>query len=257
MAKKLTSHQKALRKEYTRELANARKRLKRLEKSGYVFDFELSRVQNPTKRDINRVKNLTREKLAKAGTQLDTWTGEVISTPTESAIKRISKSIEYKELPTAKPEPAPQPTPVPVQQAEPEPEDVEDEPEYFKGEFPVWNELILQRLLARAGSFTQYDDPEISARGQALLDFLQSKISEFGESLVAEILSSVLESAPDLFEDTAFYSSQIFNHTMDTLFNAFQSANMMTQAESDNLRSQFENFNELFEDYKDYDNDEE
>ena len=53
--RRLTAHQKELRREYSREFANLKKRVKRLERSGYEFDYTFERVEKPTKRDIERI----------------------------------------------------------------------------------------------------------------------------------------------------------------------------------------------------------
>lgn len=240
--RRLTAHQKELRKEYSREFANLKKRVKRLERSGYEFDYTFERVEKPTKRDIERIKKLRGKRLQRTGTHVDKWTGE-ITEPKVGALKSVRSLTERKPVKTPFGE-APRE----------EVETVGETPEpKIDTDVPVWENFVVMRAISRAQTFARYNRGDIRARGLELVEFFDNMIKEHGADRFAKIIYEVMQENPDVLEDPMFYSDSEFAKSMETLFKAFRNANMIDANEYLKKSRDWEQVRELLENNEDYD----
>ena len=265
----LTKHQKELRAIYSRERKNAVARMRRLESEGYVFEYEIRSLSpdfNPTKRDIERVKNLRGEALTQTGYEIS-GEGEIISKPTAKGIKQLQKLSESKIPEVVKR--AHEPTPYPDRPStsegetlEPEgPEDEESETEELPGTSradhpPVWADYVLMRTLGMGARYAQYTHPdyqEVAARGQELLNTLRDAINKFGSDRVAKILYDLMQETGDLFDEKVFYNGQAFSSAMEKLYNAFAEAGIVDEQTRQREVEKWEDAREQLQNHEDYD----
>lgn len=261
----LTKRQKELRAIYSRERKNAVARMRRLESEGYVFDYEIRSLSpefNPTKRDIERVKNLRGEALTQTGFEISSE-GEIISEPTAKGIKRLQKVSESK-VPEVK-KPTTEPLPYygrPSEDGTLEPEEPEEvEPEYFPQPSradrpPVWNDYVLMRTLGMGARYAQYTHPDyqnVAARGQELLNTLRDAINKFGSDRVARVLYDLMQETGDLFDEKVFYDGQAFSSSMEKLYDAFAEAGFVDEQTRQRELEKWEDAQEQLQNHEDYD----
>lgn len=250
--RRLTAHQKELRKQYSREFANLKKRVKRLERTGYEFDYTFERVEQPTKRDIERIKKLRGKRLQQTGTHVDKWTGEVTE-PKAGALKSVRSLTKRKPVKTPfGEEPFEE---VPREEAEgtgETPESVGETPE-IDTDAPVWENFVVMRAISRAQTFAHYNRGDIRTRGLELVEFFDNMIREHGADKFAKIIYEVMQDNPDVLEDPMFYSDSEFAKSMETLFKAFRNADMIDANEYLKKSRDWEQVRELLENNEDYD----
>lgn len=258
----LTKCQKELRAIYSRERKNAVARMRRLESGGYFFEYEIRSLSpdfNPTKRDIERVKNLRGEALTQTGYKISDE-GEIISEPTDKGIKRLQKLSESKIPEVVKR--TPEPTPYPGRPSEGEtlePEEPEDEelPKPARADHPpVWADYVLMRTLGMGARYAQYTHPdyqEVAARGQELLNALRDAINKFGTDRVAKILYDLMQETGDLFEEKVFYNGEAFSSSMEKLYNAFAEAGIVDEQTRQREVEKWEDAREQLQNHEDYD----
>lgn len=245
--RRLTAHQKELRKQYSREFANLKRRVKRLERAGYEFDYTFERVEKPTKRDIERIKKLRGERLQKTGTHVDKWTGE-ITEPKTSALKSIRSLTNRKPVKT--PFGAEPFIEAPREEIEGTGETPEPE---LDTDAPVWENFVVMRAISRAQTFAHYNRGDIRARGLELVEFFDNMIKEHGADKFAKIIYEVMQENPDILEEPMFYSDTEFAKSMETLFKAFRNADMIDANEYLKKSRDWEQVRELLENNEDYD----
>lgn len=260
----LTKHQKELRAIYSRERKNAVARMRRLESEGYVFEYEIRSLSpdfNPTKRDIERVKNLRGEALTQTGYEIS-GEGEIISKPTAKGIKRLQKLSESKipEVVKRTPEPTLYPgRPSTTEGSTLEPEEPEDEelPKTSRADHPpVWADYVLMRTLGMGARYAQYTHPDyqdVAARGQELLNTLRDAINKFGTDRVAKILYDLMQETGDLFDEKVFYNGQAFSSSMEKLYDAFTEAGFIDEQTRERELDKWEDAREQLQNHEDYD----
>lgn len=251
MAKrKLTKHQKELKAAYSKEYANLKKRMKRLETAGYRFDYGIEKKAKPTARDIERLKSLRGKKLKSTGTAYSTDTGEIISRPTAAGRRSVRSLMKPAAEPVEAPRTEPTETPrQPRTHADPETGEV-----YGIDTEPIFENYAIMRLLSMIHEAKHKTSrPEVVARASYLENYLAEMVDSFGLPRVANTIEQLMAENPDIFDDNFFYEDAKFAQSMEKTTRAFYRAEMMEESEYRKQSEYWQSIADFYENTVDYD----
>lgn len=245
--RKLTAHQKELRREYSREFTNLKKRVKRLERSGYTFEYTFERVEKPTKRDIERIKKLRGERLQKTGTHVDKWTGE-ITEPKAGALKSVRSLTKRKPVKTPFGE---EPF------IEPPHEEIAEATslkEVEESDLPIYENMAIMQVISTLEQFSRvYSKPVVVERADEFKRLIDKLLGEYGARRVGKILSDLMSEEPDLLTEYTFYNEEGFDKSMEKILRAFKNADMLNGEQYKDMSTAWKEISDDFDVYEDYD----
>lgn len=257
--RRLTAHQKELRKQYSREFANLKKRVKRLERTGYQFDYTFERVEQPTKRDIERIKKLRGKRLQQTGTHVDKWTGEVTE-PKAGALKSVRSLTKRKPVKTLfGEEPFIEP---PREEVEgtgetPEPDSIAEATslkEVEESDLPIYENMAIMQVISTLEQFSRvYSKPVVVARADEFKRLVDKLLGEYGARRVGKILADLLSEEPDLLSEYTFYNDEGFDKSMEKILRAFKNADMLDGEQYKDMSTAWKEISDDFDVYEDYD----
>lgn len=156
-----------IQKQYKKELTRIRRSINRLEKQGYYFDNNpMPDVKRATRKQIERLKEITGKTLKQKAQYVDTSTGEITSALEESKRRRSESAKKAWERRK--------------KQDEEYYKTVAQSQESFE-QYPFFEDIIISNFKLEAEQF-----PEIA--GPMIVSWINSLIAQYGKSPVANMI---------------------------------------------------------------------